>query len=235
MKFGAQKQKLLQPPKVADKPVTLSALVQLVSRPDANLSEIAEAIYSVPSLHADLIRIAHIESRKEAEFVVETVEDALLRYGIGCVVVLVMRTPIAEALVKSLHTMFSLRLTAMSPQQILPLQGEHLLGSIGFSGHTSGFIFLRMSYESSRAILGHSPDGAVDATRQMLAILTGNFEANLRAAGLDYHLRPPMVHSVDRFVLPVKRDGSTSIEHMAFRDGDIEIFLDVAANPWSDD
>lgn len=235
MNSGTPIQLLPGQPENAESPETLSALVRLVSQQNADLAEIARMIYSVPSLHADLLRIAHIESRSEAEFVVDTVEDALLRYGVGCVVVLVMRTPIANALVKTFATMFSLRLTTMNPRKAQALQGEHLLGSIRFSGRTSGHIFLRLSYESSQGILGLPPGGAREATREMLNIMAGNFKFNLRAAGLDYHLQPPTVQSVNHFSLPVKRDGSTSIEHMAFHDGDIQIFLDVTANSWGDE
>jgi HD-like signal output (HDOD) protein len=124
MKNGPPKEHLARHPEFEDKPEVLSALVRLVSQQNASLAEIARAIYSVPSLHADLLRIAHIENRKEAELVIETVEDALLRYGIGCIVVLVMRTPIAEALVKTFQTMFSLRLTSTNPQFAQPLQAN---------------------------------------------------------------------------------------------------------------
>jgi hypothetical protein len=235
MKFGTPKRALSPPPEIVGKPETLSGLVRLVSQQNANLAEIARAIYSIPALHADLLRIAHAESLAEAEFVVETVEDALLRYGLGCVVVLVMRTPIAEALVKTFQTMFSLRLVSMDPQLALPLKGEHLLCSISFTGRTSGFIFLRLSYDSGHGILGTPAGGLMDATRQMLNIMTGNFKSNLRAAGLEYKLGAPKVHSVSHFSLPVKRDGTTSIEHMAFRDGDIQLFLDVTANAWHEE
>ena len=213
-------------------PETLSCLVQLISQQDANLDEIAKVIYSVPSLHTDLLRIAHIQTRAEAELVLETIEDVLLRYGIGCVVVLVLRTPIAEALVKTFETMFSLRLTTLNPQLALPLQGEHLLCIIHFTGATSGRIFLRLSYDSCRNILGQPPGGLMSATEEMLKIMAGNFKANLHAVGLEYRLGSPRVHSVNHFSLPIKRDGSTSIEHMAFYDGDTQLFLDVTANPW---
>jgi CheY-specific phosphatase CheX len=219
----------------AAQPEILSGLVKLISQQNASLDEIARIIYSVPSLQADLLRIAHIETQEEAECVIETVEDALLRHGIGCVVVLVMRTPIAEALVKTFQTMFSLRLTSINPRRARPLEGEHLLGVISFAGNTSGNIFIRLSYDSSRSILGQPPGGLQDATREMLNIMAGNFRANLRAAGLDYQLASPKVHSVSHFALPVKRDGSTSIEHMAFHDGDIQLFLDVTANSWAED
>jgi len=83
--------------------------------------------------------------RTRWKYAIETVEEALLRNGMGCVLVLAMSTPLALALTRSFQTMLSLKLENIDRNEADPLQGEHLLGAIGFSGKVVGRVFLRMS------------------------------------------------------------------------------------------
>ena len=220
-----------------------SRLTQLVSRQDADLDEIAKVIDKDPALRARLLRVANPEAENEAEYAVETVEDALMRNGMGCVLVLAMSTPLAQALIKTFQTMLSLKLQMIDRHQGEPLEEEHLLGTITFSGRVVGGVYLRMNRSSAQAvaagILGLPPEemkdpGEIrDATGELLNIMTGNFKSNLCDAGLDCRLQPPDVRFTNDSHSPKVPGGG--MEHMAFQIGKIQLFVDVTANPWNDE
>jgi CheY-specific phosphatase CheX len=87
-------------------------------------------------------------------------------------------------------------------------------------------------------ILGLKPeeitntDEIQDAAGELLNIMTGNFKSNLCDAGLDCRLQPPKVGMTDDLKTPVEPGGG--LERLAFRAAELEIFVDVTANPWSD-
>jgi CheY-specific phosphatase CheX len=226
----------------APKPESASRLTQLVSRQDADLDEIAKVINKDESLRARLLRVANPEAENEAEYAIETVEDALMRNGMGCVLVLAMSTPLAAALVKTFQTMLSLKLESLDPRTAAPINGVHLLCQIDFSGKVVGHVLLRLSHDAGRAIAAGILGSTVaemtdlnevrDVAGELLNIMTGNFKSNLCDAGLECKLSPPDVRSTDDLSSPVARAGS--IEQLAFRSGTIEIFVEVTANPWSD-
>ena len=188
------------------------------------------------------MRVANPDAENEAEYGVETVEDALMRNGMGCALVLAMSTPLAQALVKAFQTMLSLKVESIDPHATTPLTGNHLLGTIGFSGKVVGHVYLRMSFDSGRniaaGILGISPEEmkdnneVIDVAGELLNIMTGNFKSNLCDAGLECKLTPPDVKSNNDLVTPVERGGG--IERMAFQGGNVQLFVDVTANPWID-
>jgi CheY-specific phosphatase CheX len=241
MHDGASYQELSRRYGFAPKPESASRLTQLVSRQDADLGEIAKVISLDPSLRARLLRVANPRAESEAEYAIETVEDALMRNGLGCVLVLAMSTPLALALVKTFQTMLSLQLETVDPREAAPLIGEHLLCNIDFSGKVVGHVLLRLSYEAGRCIaagiLGadsaelNDPNEIRDVAGELLNIMTGNFKSNLCDAGLECKLAPPIIRSTSDFTPPVARPGS--IEQMAFRTGGIQIFVEVTANPWT--
>ena len=226
----------------APKLESASRLTQLVSRQDADIDEITKVINKDTSLRARLLRVANPEAENEAEYAIETVEDALMRNGMGCVLVLAMSTPLAAALIKTFQTMLSLKIESIDPREATPLLGEHLLCNIDFSGKVVGHVLLRMSHDAGRliasGILGIKPEEMQDLNEvrdvagELLNIMTGNFKSNLCDAGLECKLSPPDVRSTADFSPPAARG---SVEHMAFRSGNIQIFVDVTANPWSDD
>jgi CheY-specific phosphatase CheX len=242
MQDGASYQELSRRYGFAPKPESASRLTQLVSRQDSDLDEITKVIDKDPSLRKRLLRVANPDAENEAEYAVETVEDALMRNGMGCVLVLAMGSPLALALVKSFQTMLSIKLEEIDRNTADPLEGEHLLGTISFSGKVVGKVYLRMNLASARAIaagiLGISPDelgdtGEIrDAAGELLNIMTGNFKSNLCDAGLDCRLQAPEVKVSADFHTPSVPGGG--LERMAFRAGKIQIFVDVTANPWSE-
>ena len=93
--------------------------------------------------------MANPDAENEAEYSVETVEDALMRHGIGCALVLAMGTPLALALIKTFQTMLALKLESIDRNQAAPPDGKHLLGTIDFSGKVVGQVYLRMNLDSA--------------------------------------------------------------------------------------
>lgn len=242
MQDGASYQELSRRYGFAPKPESASRLTQLVSRQDSDLDEIPRVINKDPSLQKRLLSIANPDAENELEYAVETVEEALMRNGVGCVLVLAMSTPLAQALIKSFQTMLSLKLENIDRNEGEPLDGEHLLGMIGFSGKVEGRVYLRMNLTSAKGIaagiFGMSADELADtneikdAIGELLNIMTGNFKSNLCDAGLDCRLQTPDVKLTNDFQTPTVPGGG--LERMAFRCGKIQLFVDVTANPWND-
>ena len=227
----------------APKLESASRLTQLVARQDCDVDEIVKVIDKDPALKERLLRAANPDAENAAEYSIETVEEALMRNGVGCAMVLAMGTPLALALIKTFLTMLSLKLEIIDPNLAEPLDGEHLLGTIGFSGKVVGGVYLRMNMTSARAIaggiLGVSPEEMKDTNEirdvagELCNIMTGNFKSNLCDAGLDCKLQPPDVKLTTDFRTPVVPGGG--MERMAFRAGKIQLFVNVTANPWNDD
>ena len=227
----------------APKLESASRLTQLVARQDSDVDEIVKVINKDPALRDRLLRVANPDAENTAEYSVETVEDALMRNGVGCAMVLAMGTPLALALIKTFQTMLSCKLESIDRNLAEPLDGEHLLGTIGFSGKVVGGVYLRMNLASAQAvaagILGLSPDDMKDVNEirdvagELLNIMTGNFKSNLCDAGLDCKLQPPEVKLSTDSRSPVVPGGG--LERMSFRAEKIQIFVDVTANPWNDD
>lgn len=226
----------------AAKSESASRLTQLVTGQDQNLDEIAKVIDKDPGLRARLLRVANPDSENEFEYAVETVEDALMRNGVGCALVLAMSTPLAHALIKTFQTMLSSGLETIDRFKADPLDGEHILGTISFTGKVVGHVYLRMSMPSARGIaggiLGLAPEEMKDVSEirdvvgELLNIMTGNFKSNLCDAGLDCKLSPPEVKTSLDVITPVQRGGA--MERMAFRNKQVQLFVDVTANPWNE-
>ena len=223
-------------------PESVSRLTALVARQDADVDEIVRVIEKDPGLSARLLRVANPHAANEDEYTVGTVEAALLRNGIGCALLLAMGTPLSLALTKTFQTMLSLKLESVDPNELAGLVGEHMLGSIGFIGKIAGHVYLRMSLASARTvaagILGIKPeeiggrDEISDVIGELSNIMTGNFKSNLCDAGLDCKLQPPKVGLSGDYSTTIEPGGG--IERLAFRAGDIHIFVEVTANPWNE-
>ena len=226
---------------IAAAPESVSRLTQLVARQDSCVDEIVRVIEKDPALSARLLRVANPRAEDKSEYTVGTVDEALMRNGIGCALLLAMGTPLSLALTKTFQTMLSLKLESVDVHQLDSLVGQHMLGSIGFAGKVVGHVYLRLSSTSAKAIaagiLGLAPeelgsDEIRDAAGELLNIMTGNFKSNLCDAGLDCKLQPPRVGMTEDFSTPIQPGGG--LERLAFRAGQIEIFVDVTANPFFD-
>ncbi|MBC8096979.1 MAG: chemotaxis protein CheX [Akkermansiaceae bacterium] len=227
---------------LAPLPDSVSKLTQLVARQDAPMDEIAALISKDPGLKARILCVANPKAEHESDYSIETVEDALMRNGIGCVLLIAMGTPLAQALVKAFQTMLSMKLDMLNRYEVPDLEGNHILGTIGFSGKAVGRVFFRMSQESAQeiagTILGVTPESLTDISEindvigEVLNIMTGNFKSNLCDAGLDCRLETPSVKLTADAETPTIRGGG--LERMAFRSGKIVVFVDVTVNPWND-
>lgn len=242
MQDAANYQELAKRYGFAPLPESVSKLTQLVARQDADLDQITALISKDPGLKARILRVANPRAEDESEYTIDNVEDALMRNGIGCVLLIAMGTPLAQALEKAFQTMLSLKLETVNRSSVPEVVGEHILGTIGFSGKAVGRVFLRMSKPSARriagTILGVDPSSLNDLSEvndvigELLNIMTGNFKSNLCDAGLDCRLETPEVKATPDLQTPTIPGGG--LERMAFKSGDIVLFVDVTVNPWND-
>ena len=224
-------------------PQSVLQLTQILARQDCTVEEMAKVISTDPGLRARLLRVANPNAEDESEYSVETVEDALFRNGIGCALLLAMGTPLALALAKTFQTMLSIKLESIDVAAAPPIEPEHLLGTIGFSGKAEGRVCLRLSVESATLIaarlLGLEPSDLTvpnevnDTIGELLNIVTGNFRSNLSDAGLDCRLETPHVTRTSQLSVPKVPGGG--LERMAFRAQGLLLFVDVAVNPWNSD
>jgi chemotaxis protein CheX len=151
--------------------------------------------------------------------------------------------PLTLALVKTFRTMLAAKLESVHPKAVARFPGEHLLGTIEFSGKAEGRVFLRLSQDGAKrvaaGVMGLKPEEITDASEvsdaigELLNIITGNFKSNLCDAGLDCRLQPPTVTRCNSFDVPTIPGGG--LERMAFRAPQIVLFVDVSVNPWNED
>jgi chemotaxis protein CheX len=243
MQIASNYQELIERYGFAPAAESVSRLTQLVARQDADLEDVAKLISKDPALRARLLRVANPDAASALDYVIDGVEDALMRNGIGCALLLAMGTPLAQALVKTFQTMLSKKLDTIDLAAASPLEGEHFLGTIGFTGKAVGRVYFRMSTDSARqiaaTILGLDPKTLTDVSEikdaigEVLNIMTGNFKSNLCDAGLDCRLETPEVKRTDDRTTPTIRGGG--LERMAFGSGSIFLFVDVTVNPWNSD
>jgi chemotaxis protein CheX len=227
---------------LAPLPDSVLQLTQLVARQDADLDQIAKVISKDAALTNRLLRAASPRSVTEDDYAVDTVEEALMRTGLGCVLLLAMGAPLTFALVKTFQTMLNLKLENVHPKSVEQFPGEHILCTIGFSGKAEGQVYLRLSRDGARrvaaGILGMKPEEFTndaelnDTVGELLNIATGNFKSNLCDAGLDCRLTPPSVSRANDFSVHTIQGGG--LERMAFQAGDIILFVDVTVNPWNE-
>src|SRR5581483_4009015 len=204
--------------------------------------EVARLISKDAALTKRLLRAANPTAKTAADYDIETVDEALMRSGLTCALMLAMGTPLAQALVKTFHTMLGLKLESVDRFGDFVLEGQHLLGTISFFGRAAGLVYLRLSpasaAEVAARILGLEQKQIIDsneindAVGELLNIVTGNFKSNLCDAGLDCRLDQPRVTQTSDFSTPKLPGGS--LERMIFRAGQVVLFVDVRVNPWNE-
>jgi CheY-specific phosphatase CheX len=223
-------------------PDSVTRLTQLLAKQDADLEAIARVVTADPELTVRLLRVANPRATSDEEFTIESVEQALMRTGVGCVLLLAMGVPLTTAILKTFKTMAAIELKSVHPRSVPPLKGEHICGSIGFSGKAEGRVELRMALPVARrvaaAVLGIKPEDLQDlhtlsdTIGELLNIVTGNFKSNLCDAGLDCKIEPPKVSCVAE---PTPDSGPVGgLERMAFRGQGVELFVTMIVNPWAD-
>ncbi len=199
-------------------PESVLRLTQIVSKQDADIEEVAQLISKDAALTKRLLLVANPTAESEADYTVDTVSGALMRNGLGCALLLAMDTPLAQALARTFQKMLDLKLESINPRAVPPLDGLHVLGTIGFSGKATGHVHLRLSLASASEvaarILGMDPTESIDPGEindtigELLNIITGNFKSNLCDAGLDCRLEPPQVVQTSDTSSPRARGGS---------------------------
>jgi CheY-specific phosphatase CheX len=223
-------------------PESVARLTDLVSRQESDVELIAKIITQDPALTARLLRAANPRAASEKDYGITTVEDALLRTGTGCVLLLAMGAPLSFALVKTFRAMLGLKLETVNPKTVEPFKAEHVAGSVSFSGKSEGKVILRLSatdaLQIAAKILGLAPEeiqpaDVTDAIGEMLNIITGNFQSNLCDAGLNSKLKSPAVARQTDFSLPAISGGGS--ERMAFRAEKFLVYVDLIVNPWNDE
>ncbi|MGA4644403.1 chemotaxis protein CheX [Limisphaera sp. 4302-co] len=223
-------------------PDSVTRLTQLLAKQDAELEAIARVVTADPELTVRLLRVANPRATSDEEFAIETVEEALMRTGVGCVLLLAMGVPLTTAIIKTFKTMAGIQLQSVHPRSVAPLKGEHVCGSIGFSGKAEGRVELRMALPVARRVAGavlgvdpqelQDPHAVSDTIGELLNIVTGNFKSNLCDAGLDCRIQPPKV-TIASEVTPLSGPVG-GLERMAFRGQGVEVFVTMVVNPWAD-
>ena len=224
-------------------PESVSRLTKLVARQEADIDEIAKVIKQDKALTQRLLRAANPRALSDADMDIDNVEEALMRTGVGCALLLAMGAPLTVALAKAFQTMIGMKIESVHPNSLSRFPGEHVLGTIGFAGRAEGEVFLSLSLEGSKNIASKilgippaeiNPDTDVnDAVGEMLNIVTGNLKSNLCDAGLDCKLRPPVVTRIRGFKVQTVPGGG--LERMAFRGPQLTMFVDVTVNPFAED
>ena len=224
-------------------PDSVLQLTEMVARQDSDLGEIAQLIDREPALKTRLLRLANPAAATEADYDLDTVEGALFQKGIGFALLLAMGTPLAFALARTFQTMLGLKLEMVDTRRLKPIEPPFVLGSIGFAGKAAGAVCLRMTDAHAAVIaariLGLDPKEVTepseinDAIGELLNIITGNFKSHLCDAGVDCRLQPPRVWRASEFFTESVRGGG--LERMAFRAGELLLFVDVTVNPWNDE
>jgi len=223
-------------------PESVSRLTQLVTKQDAELDEIARVIAKDPALTRRLLRAANPSARDESEYTVDSPEQALMRNGVGCALLLAMGTPLANALIKTFKTMLDWKLESIDPNDTDTLSGRQLQSTIGFSGRAAGEVRLRLSQDSAAAIAARvfgaqpgeitDPAEINDALGELVNIMTGNFKSNLSDAGLGCRLQPPVVKETDDSE-EASHGSNFFVEHFTFRADNLLLLVELMVDPWS--
>lgn len=222
-------------------PECLARLTQLVAQSDLELEKVARIIAGDAELRARLLRVANPKADDPSEYVIDTVESALMRQGVACAVLIAMGTPLAIALVRTFQTMLSIQLEHANRRSVPTLEGEHLLATVGFAGKAVGKVYLRMDMDSALEIASATLGVPVselavgpevnDAVGELLNIMTGNFKSNLCDAGLDCRLETPIVRASEDLETPTIPGGG--VERMIFKSGKVVLHVDLTVNPWN--
>lgn len=222
-------------------PESVARLTKLVASQDADIDEIAKVISQDKNLSTRLLRAANRGAANEREYDITSVDEALMRNGMGCVLLLAMGDPIMRGVAKTFQTMLGLKVEMVNPNLIKPFTGEHVMGYVEFSGKASGVVRIRLSQDGARllaaALLGMEPKELTnnseidDGVGEVVNIVVGNFKSNLCDAGLDCKLSSPRITRTHDSELRAVRGGGA--ERLAFRAPNCEMLVDVSANPWA--
>ena len=113
-------------------PASVLRLTQLVASQDADLEQIGKVIQQDKGLTSVLLRQANPGIANPANYEITTVEEALMRNGMGSVLLLAMSEPIRHAVEKTFATMVGIPVKAIPPD--VNWTNQHILAEVAFSG-----------------------------------------------------------------------------------------------------
>lgn len=220
-------------------PDNVRHLTKLVSRQDGPLDDITKLICLDKELTRRLLRAANPRASCEDDYVVTSVEGALMRAGIGCALLLAMSDPLIRAVKGTFHTMLGVELKDVAAGILSPLDDDHHIGEVAFEGKATGCVALRLSAAVGRhaaeSVLGFVPEEVADINDvigELSNMVVGNFKSNLCDAGLTCKLSPPKIGWTNEFKLNTKGGGLA--ERIGFCAPGVEMFVDTLINPWND-
>ncbi len=221
-------------------PESVTRLAHLVTSQEVDLAEIVRVINQDEALTTRLLNTNPPPNTDDSE--IYTVEEALIRNGIGCVFLLTMGDLVKRALVKTFQDMVGINLVAGKPGKIPFPYGTHVMSEVEFSGRMLGKINLHFDRRSAinitcrilgvKALKPGSDQQINDVFREMTNIVVGNFLSNLSDAGLHSRFSSPNItHSTAVRVAPVS-GGIT--ERFAYTSVEASVFLDISIDPWNE-
>lgn len=222
-------------------PESVRRLGQLVSKPEATTEQIAKLIGLDKEFTARLLRIANPRAESEEDYGCTTVEDAIQRCGMGSVLLVAMHVPLLSAVRKTFQTMIGVELKRPFTAD-LPIEGEHILCEINFTGKATGAAGLRLTLPTAQQIaarvLSLPPEELLDAATiddvigELSNMVVGNFKSNLCDAGLNCKLSPPAITRMEDFALRTAEGGLA--ERIGLCGPDLSLFIDLHVNPWGE-
>jgi len=221
-------------------PESVTRLARLVTSQEVDLAEIVRVINQDEALTTRLLNTNPPPNTDDSE--IYTVEEALIRNGIGCVFLLTMGDLVKRALVKTFQDMVGINLVAGKPGKIPFPYGTHVMSEVEFSGRMLGKINLHFDRRSAinitcrilgvKTLKSGSDQQTNDVFREMTNIVVGNFLSNLADAGLHSRFSSPNItHSTAVRVSPVS-GGIT--ERFAYTSVEASVFLDISIDPWNE-
>ncbi len=222
-------------------PEYVQRLGQLVSRETAPREEVAKLICQDKVLMARLLRAANPRATCEDDYVITSVDGALMRSGVGCAVLLAMGDPLMRAVIRTFDVMLAAPLNAVEPGVTVFPAGTHVIAKVSFKGRASGSVCLRLPTKVATFAAAHvlgvtaeevsGPAEVDDVIGELANMVVGNFKSNLCDAGLDCKLSPPAILRTDDLKLPAIPGGLA--ERMGFSSKEINLFVDILVDPWS--
>ena len=215
-------------------PQSVARLANLLSKRNADLEEVINVISSDLALKSRLLRAA---SPADGNLKIDSVHEAVMRTGVGCVLVLAMSDPLVKALTKTFMTMASIKLVPTDPSSVGPMDETVYLGSAKFSGKADGIVYIRLREAFARQIAGaileteseeEISDGVADVLGEMVNMVVGTFKSNLCDAGLTCQLSLPDVSRVAEFKIPTVSGGRH--QAFAFRGKNQHLMLNILVN-----
>jgi chemotaxis protein CheX len=217
-------------------------LTELIANQGASTSEIAKIISQDKELTARVLRAANPRADDEMDYTITTVDAALMRCGVGGALLVAMTGPLIRAIGRTFETMLALPLKSVPARGLPPFGGEHVTAEVTFAGKAAGAVQIRLEKPTAQlfgaAMLGLSVEDLADESElkdvlgELANIIVGNFKSNLCDAGLSCKLSPPKIATTTDFKLRPQEGGLA--ERIGFQSGEVDFFVDVCVNPWSE-